>query len=66
MMEYAGIDAERIASMEERLKRDVLAEVGAGKGRGGGDKGRRVEGAPRHRGTATATRSLGPSRARVD
>lgn len=30
MMEYAGIDAERIASMEERLKRDVLAEVGAG------------------------------------
>ncbi|GLC33893.1 hypothetical protein PLESTM_000131000, partial [Pleodorina starrii] len=27
MAEYAGIDAERIASMEERLKRDVLAEV---------------------------------------
>lgn len=28
MAEYAGIDADRIASMEDRLKRDVLAEVG--------------------------------------
>ena len=36
MAEYAGIDAERVASMEERLKRDVLAEVGAGVGGGGG------------------------------
>ncbi|KAG2430310.1 hypothetical protein HYH02_013787 [Chlamydomonas schloesseri] len=27
MAEYAGIDAERVASMEERLKRDVLAEA---------------------------------------
>ncbi|GFR48167.1 hypothetical protein Agub_g10003 [Astrephomene gubernaculifera] len=27
MAEYAGIDAERVAQMEERLKRDVLAEA---------------------------------------
>ena len=27
MMEYAGIEAARIEAMEERLKKDVLAEV---------------------------------------
>lgn len=27
MMEYAGIDAARLEAMEERLKKDVLAEV---------------------------------------
>ena len=27
MMEYAGIDASRLEAMEERLKKDVLAEV---------------------------------------
>lgn len=30
MMEYAGIDAARLEAMEERLKKDVLAEVGRG------------------------------------
>jgi hypothetical protein len=30
MMEYAGIDASRLEAMEERLKKDVLAEVGQG------------------------------------
>ena len=27
MMEYAGIEAARIEAMEERLKKDVVAEV---------------------------------------
>ena len=35
MMEYAGIEAARIEAMEERLKKDVLAEV-----QGGGAVGR--------------------------
>jgi hypothetical protein len=32
MMEYAGIEAARIEAMEERLKKDVLAEVGCPEG----------------------------------
>ena len=39
MMEYAGIEAARIEAMEERLKKDVLAEV-----QGGGAVGRVGEG----------------------
>ncbi len=36
MMEYAGIDTPRLEAMEERLKKDVLAEVsGEGEGREG-------------------------------
>lgn len=39
MMEYAGIDAARLEAMEERLKKDVLAEVGRGGREGGVTRG---------------------------
>lgn len=32
MMEYEGIDTERLEAMEERLKKDVVSEVGLGGG----------------------------------